>query len=64
MSTPPVPPYSPIRRAGDLYLTAGILGWTDGVLADGGVAAQLSLALANLDAVLASEGLVLSLIHI
>jgi 2-iminobutanoate/2-iminopropanoate deaminase len=58
MSTPPVPPYSPIRRAGDLYLTAGILGWTDGVLAEGGTEAQLQLALANLDALLASVGLV------
>jgi 2-iminobutanoate/2-iminopropanoate deaminase len=66
VSATPVPPpragpYSPFRAAGDLVVTSGQLGVVpgpDGALAlvDGGTAAQLRQALANLSSVLESAG--------
>ncbi|MBK5222130.1 MAG: RidA family protein [Acidimicrobiia bacterium] len=55
MSTP-VGPYTPIVRAGDWLVVSGQVGIVDGKLADGGTTGQLEQALANLDALLASEG--------
>jgi 2-iminobutanoate/2-iminopropanoate deaminase len=58
----PVGPYAPLRRAGHWVVTSGQLGVTPGpdgtpALVDGGTAAQLRQALANLDALLSAEGL-------
>ncbi len=55
MSTP-VGPYSPIVREGNTLYTSGQIGIVDGALVDGGLAAQIHQALANLSDVLASEG--------
>jgi 2-iminobutanoate/2-iminopropanoate deaminase len=54
--TPPVGPYSPVVRAGDWLICSGQLGLVSGALVDGGVGAQLTQAIANLEALLASEG--------
>jgi len=51
------PPYSRIRRAGPLWVTAGILGRRDGDLVPGGTGAELDQALANLAALAADAGL-------
>lgn len=56
MTTAPEPPYSRLREAGGLILTAGILGQTDTGLVGGGTAPELRQALANLDALLATVG--------
>ena len=55
MSTP-IGPYTPIVRAGDLLVVSGQLGLRDGEMVSGGVAAETSQALANLAALLATEG--------
>jgi 2-iminobutanoate/2-iminopropanoate deaminase len=60
MSTP-IGPYAPIARAGELLITSGQLGVVPGpggapILVPGGTGAQLAQALANADALLASEG--------
>jgi len=57
MSSPPRPVahYSPIVRAGDFLVVSGQLGLDGGTLVPG-VSAQVRQALANLAAVLASEG--------
>jgi 2-iminobutanoate/2-iminopropanoate deaminase len=52
----PVGPYRPIVRAGDWLIVSGQLGLADGSLVDGGVGPQLTRAVANLKAHLASEG--------
>jgi 2-iminobutanoate/2-iminopropanoate deaminase len=52
----PVGPYAPVVRAGDWLIVSGQLGLRDGSLVDGGVPAQLSQAIANLDGLLRSEG--------
>ncbi|MDE0927705.1 MAG: Rid family detoxifying hydrolase [Acidimicrobiales bacterium] len=52
----PVGPYTPIMRAGDLLITSGQIGIADGALVEGGMAAQLSQALENLEQVLATAG--------
>mgnify|MGYP001172758642 FL=1 len=52
----PVGPYTPIVRVGDVLLTSGQIGIADGALVDGGLEGQLTQALANLRAVLESEG--------
>jgi 2-iminobutanoate/2-iminopropanoate deaminase len=52
----PVGPYTPIVRAGDLLVCSGQLGLKDGTLVDGGVQAQARQAVANIEALLASEG--------
>ena len=59
MSTP-VGPYTPIVRAGDWLIVSGQVGLADGALVTGGVQAQLRQALANVAALLDSEGATLS----
>jgi 2-iminobutanoate/2-iminopropanoate deaminase len=54
--TTPVGPYTPVVRAGGWLVCSGQLGLRDGVIVDGGVAAQLTQAVANLDGLLRSEG--------
>jgi 2-iminobutanoate/2-iminopropanoate deaminase len=51
-----VGPYTPIVRAGDWLVVSGQVGLGEGGLVDGGVQAQLRQALANLRALLESEG--------
>ena len=55
MSTP-IGPYTPIVRAGDLLVVSGQLGLRDGEMVSGGVEAETIQALANLAALLATEG--------
>ncbi len=55
MSTP-IGPYTPIVRAGDLLVVSGQLGLRDGEMVSGGVEAETTQALANLEALLAGEG--------
>jgi 2-iminobutanoate/2-iminopropanoate deaminase len=55
MSTP-IGPYTPIVRAGDLLVVSGQLGLRDGEMVSGGVEAEAIQALANLAALLATEG--------
>lgn len=52
----PVGPYTPAVRAGDWLVVSGQLGLLDGALVDGGVAAQLTQAIANLGGLLAGAG--------
>jgi len=52
----PVGPYTPIVRAGGWLICSGQLGLRDGTMVGGGVAAQLTQALANMDGLLRSEG--------
>jgi len=52
----PIGPYTPIVRAGDWLVCSGQLGARDGSLVDGGVQAQARQAIANLAALLESEG--------
>lgn len=54
--TKPLGPYSPIVRAGEWLVVSGQLGMVDGVLVEGGVGAQLRAAIANLEALLNTEG--------
>ncbi|MGH9055168.1 MAG: RidA family protein [Acidimicrobiales bacterium] len=57
MSAPrPVGPYTPVVRAGEWLLCSGQLGLRDGALVDGGVAAQVTQAVANLRSLLEGEG--------
>lgn len=56
----PLGPYTPVVRAGDWIIVSGQLGLTDGVLVEGGVAAQTAQAVANLAAQLATVGATLS----
>jgi len=51
-----VGPYSPIVRAGGWLVCPGQIGIAGGALVEGGVAAQTRQAMANLAALLASEG--------
>jgi len=60
-SGPPVGPYSPVLRAGEWVVTSGQLGVVPGPdgrpsLVEGGTAAQLRQALANVAEVLSREG--------
>jgi len=59
MSTP-IGPYTPILRAGDLLVVSGQLGLRDGEMVSGGVEAETAQALANLAALLATEGAAMS----
>ncbi len=52
----PLGPYTPVVRAGDWIIVSGQLGIADGVLVPGGVAAQTTQAVANLEAQLATVG--------
>ncbi|MGC1513010.1 MAG: Rid family hydrolase [Acidimicrobiales bacterium] len=56
----PVGPYSPIVRAGDWLIVSGQLGIVEGQLVEGGVGAQLRVAIENLRALLATEGAALT----
>lgn len=58
--TTPVGPYTPIVRAGDWLITSGQIGLRDGELVTGGVDGELRQAIANLEALLVSEGATLS----
>ena len=55
MSTP-IGPYSPIVRAGEMLVVSGQVGVVDGSLVAGGVAAETRQAVANIAALLESEG--------
>ncbi len=52
----PLGPYTPAVRAGDWIIVSGQLGLKDGVLVEGGVAAQTAQAVENLKGQLASMG--------
>ncbi|WP_419918513.1 RidA family protein [Candidatus Poriferisocius sp.] len=56
----PVGPYSPIVRAGEFLICSGQIGLADGILVAGGVVAQFRQAVANAEAVLATEGATLA----
>jgi 2-iminobutanoate/2-iminopropanoate deaminase len=56
----PVGPYTPIVRTGDWLICSGQVGLKDGSLAGGGVADQLTQAIANLSALLQEHGATLS----
>ena len=56
----PLGPYTPVVRAGDWIIVSGQLGLQEGALVNGGVAAQTSKAIENLQAQLASMGASLS----
>jgi 2-iminobutanoate/2-iminopropanoate deaminase len=51
-----VGPYRPVVRAGGWLICSGQVGLKDGALVDGGVAAQLAQAVANIRALLAEHG--------
>ncbi len=55
----PVGPYTPVVRAGDWLICSGQVGLRAGSLVDGGVAAQVTQAIANIEALLAGEGVAL-----
>ncbi len=52
----PLGPYSPFVRAGDLVIVSGQGGMRDGVIVEGGVAAQTEQTMTNVAAVLAEAG--------
>jgi 2-iminobutanoate/2-iminopropanoate deaminase len=52
----PLGPYTPVVRAGDWIIVSGQLGLKDGALVGGGVAAQTTQAVENLQALLATVG--------
>jgi 2-iminobutanoate/2-iminopropanoate deaminase len=56
----PVGPYTPLVRAGGWLVCSGQLGLRDGALVDGGVGAQVTQAVDNLQTLLAGEGAALS----
>ncbi|MGZ4671852.1 MAG: RidA family protein [Ilumatobacteraceae bacterium] len=56
----PLGPYTPVVRAGDWIIVSGQLGLQDGALVSGGVAAQTSKAIENLEGQLATMGASLS----
>jgi 2-iminobutanoate/2-iminopropanoate deaminase len=51
-----VGPYTPVVRAGDWLICSGELGMRDGALVEGGITAQVTQAVRNLQALLAGEG--------
>lgn len=56
----PVGPYTPIVRAGGWLVVSGQVGIADGKLVGGGLDGELRQAIANLAALLASEGATLA----
>ncbi len=52
----PVGPYTPMVRAGDWLICSGQVGLRTGSLVDGGVAAQVTQAVANIERLLTAEG--------
>lgn len=58
--TKPVGPYTPVMKVGDFVICSGQIALKDGSLVDGGVAAQVTQALANMSGLLESQGASLS----
>ena len=58
--TKPLGPYTPVVRAGDWIIVSGQIGAADGVLVEGGVAAQTAQVVANLSTQLATVGATLA----
>jgi 2-iminobutanoate/2-iminopropanoate deaminase len=56
----PLGPYSPVVRAGDFVIVSGQGGMADGALVDGGVSAETTQTMKNVEAQLASVGASLS----
>jgi 2-iminobutanoate/2-iminopropanoate deaminase len=56
----PVGPYTPVVRAGDWLVVSGQVGMADGRLVGGGVSGEVTQAMANLAAQLATHGATLS----
>jgi 2-iminobutanoate/2-iminopropanoate deaminase len=56
MASTPIGPYTPIVRAGKWLVVSGQLGLRDGEMVEGGVAAQTTQLLANMQALLEGEG--------
>ncbi|MGZ4728862.1 MAG: RidA family protein, partial [Acidimicrobiales bacterium] len=54
------PPYTPIVRAGDWLIVSGQIGLDQGELVSGGVQAEFRQAIANMTALLESEGAALA----
>jgi 2-iminobutanoate/2-iminopropanoate deaminase len=54
--TKPLGPYTPVVRAGDFVICSGQGGVRDGAIVDGGVAAQTTQTIANINALLDSVG--------
>lgn len=54
--TTPIGPYTPIVRAGEFLVISGQLGLLDGEMVVGGVADETTQALANMAALLETEG--------
>jgi len=54
------PPYTPIVRAGDWLIVSGQIGLDQGEMVSGGVQAELRQAIANMTALLESEGATLA----
>ena len=52
----PIGPYSPIVRAGDWLVCSGQVGQSGGAIVEGGVAAQLTQAIVNLEGLLTANG--------
>jgi 2-iminobutanoate/2-iminopropanoate deaminase len=52
----PIGPYTPIVRAGGWLVCSGQVGQSGGVIVEGGVAAQLTQAIANMDGLLRGAG--------
>src|SRR4051794_36467717 len=52
----PVGPYTPIVRAGDWLIVSGQVGLAGDTLAEGGVGAQVTQAIANLGGLLKAQG--------
>ena len=52
----PIGPYTPVARAGAWVICSGQLGLRDGALVEGGIAAQVARAVANIATLLAGEG--------
>jgi 2-iminobutanoate/2-iminopropanoate deaminase len=55
-SARPVGPYTPVVRAGGWLVCSGQLGVSEGKLVEGGVAAQVTQAVANLGLLLRGDG--------
>lgn len=56
----PIGPYRPVVRAGDFVIVSGQVGVADGSLVAGGVSAQTTQAMANLEGQLSTVGASLS----
>ena len=52
----PVGPYTPVVRAGDWLICSGQVGLRSGALVEGGIAAQVTQAIANIKTLLSGEG--------